>query len=283
MGIWPQYIWNEAIKDPKVVERMQQSLRQPIIGGERCEVNAAESFYNKTGVPQLTGYGASEVNTTFSVCHPNCNKIGSAGLPLPYNNVKIVDDSMNDLTYGQPGKLLIQSPALMNGYYNRDDLTEKVIYTDEHGEKWYMTGDYAVMDNDGCLTVLDRYVEPVVINGKEIQLLDVVEKIKKNRNIRICKLNNVGEKTVLSVVIDDFLNLSKAEATESIINTIKTTLPEEEWPDYIHFMDELPRTSVGKVDFNKLHKINKDLVLKNNRKEKLSTIEEEKKVLKKKR
>ena len=283
MGIWPQYIWNEAIKDPKVVERMQKSLRQPIIGGERCEVNAAESFYNMTGVPQLTGYGASEVNTTFSVCHPNCNKIGSAGLPLPYNNVKIVDDSMKDLTYGQPGKLLIQSPALMNGYYNRDDLTQKVLYTDENGEQWYMTGDYAIMDNDGCLTVLDRYVEPVVIKGKKVQLLDVVEKIKKDRNIRICKLNNVGEKTVLSVVLDDFLNLSKEQSIASIINTIKYTLTEDEWPDLIHIMDELPRTSVGKVDFNKLNRINEDLVLDNSRADKLTIIEEEKKVLKKKR
>lgn len=283
MGIWPQYIWNEAISDPKVREKMKQYLHQPIIGGERCEVNAAESFYNLTGVPQLTGYGASEVNTTFSVCHPKCNKIGSAGLPLPFNNVKIVDDSMRDLTYGQAGRLLIQSPALMNGYYNNQSLTDKAMYIDENGEKWYNTGDYAKIDDDGCLTVLDRYVDPITINNEKVQLLDIVEKIKSNRNVRICKLGRESGKLILSIVMDSFLGLSKDEAIESVIQTIKSVIPEYLWPDVISVYDELPRTMVGKVDFNKLKELNAELVSNNEICGKLNVIKNESKVLKKKK
>lgn len=151
----------------KELKKVSQNLRHVIIGGERCEINAAEVFYNKTGIVQMTGFGASEVNTTFSITHPNCNKVGTAGIPLPFNNVKIVDEDFKDLTYNVPGRLLITGPCLMNGYYHRNDLTEKAIYMDEKGVSWYNTGDYAVMDADGCLTVLDRYVPPVMLKTGE--------------------------------------------------------------------------------------------------------------------
>lgn len=257
MGIWPQYMWSELLKLPeKDLKRISEDLKIAIVGGERCEVNAAETFYNKTGVVQLTGYGASEVNTTFSVTHPDCDKVGSCGLPLPFNNLKIVDDSFNDLTYNKPGRLLITSPALMNGYYNRPDLTEKVLYTDKGGVTWYNTGDYAVLDDDGCLTVLDRYSKPIVIksNNKEekVNLLDVAEVIKSNRNVKICKLTYNNNRIVLHLVVDNFLGLSQEEAVNDIINTIKEKLPEIYWPNYIRILNEMPRTSVGKVNYPKL-------------------------------
>ena len=96
---------------------------------------------------------------------------------------EIVDEVFNDVTYNVPGKLYITGPCLMNEYYNRPDLTQKAIYVDEEGTRWYSTGDYAVMDADGCLTVLDRYSEPVDItyNGQteKVNLLDIMEIIKK--------------------------------------------------------------------------------------------------------
>lgn len=113
----------------------------------------------------------------FSVTHPNCNKLGTAGLPLPFNNVKIVNDLMEDVTYGVPGQLLIQSPALMNCYYMDPKATEEAIYVDSEGAKWYRTGDYAVIDEDGCLTVLDRYVEPVNIGNRENERFNCVDSL----------------------------------------------------------------------------------------------------------
>ena len=137
LGIWSQYLWSSILNlSEQDLKKISNQLKIAIIGGERCEVNAAETFYKKTGIIQTTGYGASEINTTFSVTHPNCNKIGSCGLPLPFNNVKIVNDSFKDVTYNIPGKLFITGPSLMNGYYNRDDLTKEALYTDKEGVTW---------------------------------------------------------------------------------------------------------------------------------------------------
>ncbi len=254
LGVWSQYLWDSIVHMPENdLKDICQTLRDVIIGGERCERNQAETFFKKTGIVQMTGFGASEVNTTFSICHPNCNKVGTAGIPLPHNNVRILGEHGEDVTYGKPGRLLITGPCIMNGYYGRDDLTEKVLVRDETGVVWYNTGDYAVMDSDGCLTVLDRDAAPVTVtcNGKEesVKLLDIAEEIRKNRNVKICKLTASDEKTVLHLVLDDFLGLSEKAAVDSILATIQTTLPEKYWPDYIRVIKQLPRTSVGKVDY----------------------------------
>lgn len=261
MGIWSQYLWSSLLSLPdKDLKEVCRYLKYVIIGGERCEINDAENFYNKTGIVQMTGFGASEVNTTFSITHPNCTKIGTAGLPLPFNNVKIVDDSFRDVTYNIPGRLLITGPCLMSGYYNRDDLTKEAVYTDEKQISWYRTGDYAVIDDDGCLTVLDRYIKPIQINSKEkANLLDIVEVIKKDRNVKNCKMTYNKGKMVLHLSIDDFTGLSKEADRDSIISTIRKNLSEDKWPHIIHITNELPRTAVGKVDYKKLEYIGTEL------------------------
>lgn len=265
LGIWSQYLWESLLHLPeKDLKSITKHLRQVIVGGERCEISQAKAFFNKTGITQMTGFGASEVNTTFSICHPNCNKVGSAGIPLPFNNVKIISDNGNYATYGKPGRLYITGPCLMNGYYKRDDLTQKVLISDEDGTLWYDTGDYAVMDDDGCLTVLDRDSKPVSIiyNGvvKDVKLLDIAEVIREDNNVRICKMNASNGKMVLHLVIDDEQDSSEAKAIKSIVQSIKIKLPEYQYPDVINIMKQLPRTPVGKVDYNLLSQITSKIV-----------------------
>lgn len=108
MGIWSQYLWSSLLTlSDKNLREVSNCLKHVFIGGERCEINAAKTFYKKTGIIQQTGFGASEINTAFSITHPDCIKIGTAGIPLPFNNVKIVDDSFRDVTYNISGRLFI--------------------------------------------------------------------------------------------------------------------------------------------------------------------------------
>ena len=279
-GIWSQYLWDSILHLPKEeLEKISSHLHKVVIGGERCEKNQAYSFYQKTGIIQEAGYGATEVNTCFSVVNPNCNVVGSSGIPLPFNNVRIVDESFQDVSYNIPGRLLITGPCLMNGYYGRDDLTEKVLIKDKDGIIWYNTGDYARMDTNGNLFVLDRIANPIEIidqngNKHEIQLLDIVEKIKTNRNIKICKLNSYNNRLVLYVVLDEFYVQDEKVAIESIKNTIQTELEEKYWPNIIKLENTLPRTQVGKVDYKKLEEETKELSTTVRIEEKLRIINE---------
>ena len=279
-GIWSQYLWDSILHLPKEdLEKISSHLHKVVIGGERCEKNQADSFYQKTGILQETGYGATEVNTCFSVANPNCNVSGSAGIPLPFNNVRIVDESFRDVSYNTPGRLLITGPCLMNGYYGREDLTKKALIKDDNGITWYNTGDYARMDTNGNLFVLDRIAKPIEIVDKdgskhEIQLLDIVEKIKTDRNIKICKLNSYNNRIILHVVLDEFYVQDEELAIESIKNTIQTNLEEKYWPNIIKIESTLPRTQVGKVDYKKLEEETKELSLTIGIEEKLIVINE---------
>ncbi len=289
LGIWSQYLWSSILNlDEKKLTKIKKYLKYAIVGAERCEINAAETFYNKTGIVQMTGFGATEVNTAFTLTHPNCVKLGTSGIPLPFNNVKIVNESFKDTTYNVPGQLLITGPCLMNGYYNREDLTNKVIYMDEYGTSWYITGDYAVLDDDGCLTVLDRYMPAIEITGtngikEKVNPIDLAEIIKKNRNVKNCKITAHSERLVLHVSIDTFTGLSKDEALENILNTIKNDLPEKHWPSIINIYEELPRTQVGKVDYPALNLIGEDLCNNFNSTEKLIVIKPEPMALKRRK
>ena len=277
LGMWSQYLWESITHLPKKqLTEVCKSLRDVIIGGERCQKNQAETFYQITGKRQKIGYGASEVNTAFTASHPFCDKLGSVSLPLPFNNVKIIDENGNDLTYNQPGRLLITGPCLMNGYLGRDDLTQKVLIKDKNNITWYDTRDYAVIDEDGCLTVLDRDAPPadITYNGKteKVKLLDVSEVINKNRNVKICKTEAIDGKIDLYLSLDDFLGLSEDKALQSILETIKTELPISHQPDIICTMPSLPRTPVGKVDYKRLNQIGKELCQKYRNAEKLLVI-----------
>lgn len=265
-GIWSQYLWDSILHMPEDdLKLISSNLNKVVIGGERAEANQIDTFFKKTGIVQEAGFGASEMNTCFAVANPRCYAIGSSGIPLPYNNVKILDADGNSLTYGQSGRLFISGPCMMNGYFGRDDLTNQVLIQDQKGVLWYDTKDYAFMDKNGNLFVLDRDTAPVKINingkSENVQLLDIVEKIKINPYIKICKLSNYEDYIVLHLVIDEFAKISDEDAIDSIIQTIKENLDKKYWPNAINVLNTLPRTQVGKVDYKKMQEDTKEIFL----------------------
>lgn len=264
MGIWSQWLWDSILHLPeKKLKEVSKNLCGVIVGGERAEINQQISFYERTGVLQSVGFGATKVNTTFSYTIPNCKVLGSAGIPMPFCNVKILDPQGKNCTYNVPGRLYLATPAMMLGYYGRPDLTDGVLSRDEKGTLWYDTKDYAYVDNNGCLYVLDRDKEPVPIqvDGTQemVNLLDLVEKIKPERCIKICKLTAYKGMMMLHVVFDEFYDITSEEATKNVIHRIKENLPEKYYPDVIRIMPALPRTPVGKVDYSKLNEQTKEL------------------------
>ena len=259
----PQYQFNAILEmlSPKEREVLKQ-LRIGIIGGERAELNALIEYYKETGIWLFAGYGASELNTTFAVTHPNCYKPGTSGVILPHSNARILDSEGRDLTYNQPGRLLASSPCMMQGYLNNKELTDRVISVDNKGTKWYDTGDYAFIDPDGVLKVLDRYSDPIVVNERVINLLDDAEIIKENKNIKVCKLTSSNGKIILHLALNPFAKVSEQDAVNSIIETIKQNLDYTNWPDIIKVYDgDLVRTYVGKVDPEKTQQIGEELAI----------------------
>lgn len=253
-GIWSQYLWDSVLYDKNKDEYIG-NLKKVVIGGERPDINQVNRFQSETGITQEAGYGASEMDSCFTVAHPNCNMIGSSGLPLPFNNVMIKDRSFNDLSYNEPGRIWVTGPAMMNCYYNNPQMTDSVIYTDKNGVKWYNTKDFGFVHDTGSLFVLDRDQKPLEINSKEVNLILIAEKIKELPCVKLCKLNHKDEKIVCHVSFDDLCGKTKEECTNELINYLNDAFASEERPAYLVIYPSLPRTPLGKVDYQTLDKL----------------------------
>ena len=253
-GIWSQYLWDSVLyNDPEKIEKMTKNLKKVVIGGERPDINQVNRFKEVTGLTQEAGFGASEMDSCFTVAHPNCNMIGSSGLPLPFNNVMIKDSSFNDLTYNKPGRIFITGPAMMNEYYNNKKLTDEVIYTDKNGVRWYDTKDFGFVHDTGSLFVLDRDQKPIEINSHEVNLILLAEKIKELDFIKLCKINHNQDKVVLYATFDDLCGKTNEECTNLLLDYINNSLEEYERPNYVViYPSSLPRTPLGKVDYHAL-------------------------------
>lgn len=263
-GIWSQYLWDSVLHmDKKDREEAIKNLKKVVIGGERADINQIETFTKITGIVQESGYGATEMDSCFSVAHPNCNIYGSAGIPLPFNNVKILGESGELLTYNEPGRIYITGPGMMNCYYNREDLTKEVLIQDEEGTIWYDTKDYGFVDKSGSLVVIDRDKPPVEINSKKIKLADISEMIKDFPYIKICKTDVRDNSIVTHIVFDEFCEVDQHILVSGLIQFIEENIPVNYQPNILNIMDSLPRTPVGKVDYPKLQQITDDLITSN--------------------
>jgi acyl-[acyl-carrier-protein]-phospholipid O-acyltransferase/long-chain-fatty-acid--[acyl-carrier-protein] ligase len=157
-----------------------KSLRHVVVGAERLRPDFAAQFKEKFGLDMLEGYGATEMGPVVSVNVPNVvhageqqvgHKPGTVGHPLPGVAAKVVDvENGQDLTEGQEGLLLLKGPGRMVGYLADDNATAAALR-----DGWYVTGDIAVVDEDGFIRITDRLSRFSKIGGEMVPHLKVEE------------------------------------------------------------------------------------------------------------
>jgi acyl-[acyl-carrier-protein]-phospholipid O-acyltransferase / long-chain-fatty-acid--[acyl-carrier-protein] ligase len=149
------------------------SVRAVITGAEKLSARVAQAFEDQFGIGPTEGYGVTECAPVIAVNCPDyraagyyqpASRRGTVGQPLPGVSVQIVDpDSFVPLSPGTPGMLLVRGPNVMNGYLGREDLTAKAMR-----DGWYITGDIAMLDDDGFLTITDRLSRFSKIGGEMV-------------------------------------------------------------------------------------------------------------------
>ncbi|MGV0111418.1 AMP-dependent synthetase/ligase [Arthrobacter sp. CP30] len=129
-------------------------------------------FFHGIGLMVLEGYGLTETTAPITVNTPKKIKIGTVGAPLPGNAVKIADD----------GEILTRGVCVMNGYFNRPDLTE-----DTFADGWFRTGDIGELDDDGFLRITGRKKEIIVTaSGKNVIPAVLEDAIRSNALVSQC-------------------------------------------------------------------------------------------------
>ena len=169
---------------------------------------------------------------------------------------KIVDpDTKSELSIGDEGMILIAGNQLMKGYLNDTERNKSSLIFDEDDLRWYITGDKGSLDEDGFLTIVDRYSRFAKIKGEMISLTALEQEIVKNINVddvNVVAVNvddeRSGEKIVLLFkgdVSEDFVIKAISDSNISFISR----------PKHYFKVDEIPLLGSGKLDFSSSKKL----------------------------
>jgi long-chain acyl-CoA synthetase len=173
----------------RVRDRLGGRLRFFVAGGAVLEPEVAE-FFDALGLPVLQGYGLTETAAATTLNHPDRNRHGTVGQPIPGVDVKLADD----------GEICVRGPSLMAGYYNRQEDTRQVIDT----EGWFHTGDLGQWD-DGHLRFIDRKKDLLVLsNGKNVAPQPIESRLRECPFISEAVLFGDNLPHVVALIVPDF-------------------------------------------------------------------------------
>lgn len=239
---------------------MLSSLRMVVAGAEKLSQATYSEFKRKFNLEIYEGYGATEVAPVASCNLPDvlspadwhvhvANKVGTVGLPLPGCAFRVVDPvTLQNLPIGEEGLVLIGGTQIMRGYLNMPQKTQDVLI-EEDDFTWYKTGDKGRLDEDGYLTIVDRYSRFAKIGGEMLSLHQVEEQWRQ--------LINDVDAMVMAVAIPDdkkgeqlaLVYASKLPADEVMKSLKDSNLPKLMLPKTIKQVDELPKLGNGKLDY----------------------------------
>lgn len=212
------------------------------------------------------GYGATETSAGSACLTDKCFRFESVGAPYLKNVMGIFnpDNGEEICGYNKIGELRVNAPTLMKGYFGtRSNETEKVIHTDDNGKKWYLTGDLAHFDQDGALYIDGRIKRIITRRGFKIYPLYVEELILQHPAVRQCAVVGVEDQEEINIPVanivlnDEFIGDEEIEkdVINFVNNIIEQNLPEYSMMAGFNFLNEMPMTPIGKLDFKKLEKI----------------------------
>jgi fatty-acyl-CoA synthase len=230
---------------PKWAEADLSSVRSAICGGAPVPEAVINAFQAR-GVTFMQGYGLTEAapGVLFLRKHDSVRKAGSAGTPVFFSDIRLVDSDGVDVGPGDPGEILVQGPNVMAGYWHRSDDTDAVLSADG----WLRTGDIGVADDDGFITIRDRTKDVIISGGENIYPAEVEDALYQHPSVAECAVIGVpdghwGEVGRAVVVLRDGATAQPAD----LLAFLDGRVARYKIPKSVAFTDRLPRTASGKV------------------------------------
>lgn len=239
------------------------------VGGDSvsCELEQEVNEYlhaHNCKYEVVKGYGMTELAATAVSSFDGANAIGSVGVPLVANNIKIMDiDSKQELGYGKTGEIWISGPSVMLGYYKKPQETEELIFTDENDVRWVRTGDLGHITKDGLLFHEGRIrrIYMTAHDGQPAKIFPMLVEEAIRKSVFVSECSVVGRKrnnsdyyeSVAFVVINGFIE-NDTHIIEELKGICAKSVPTYMMPVEYYIINELPHTPVGKVDFRELER-----------------------------
>jgi len=245
------------------------TLRSALSGGAPLP-EALLRTWAERGLPIIQGYGLTEASpgVTMLRAPETLRKLGSAGTPCFFTDVRVVDAALEDAglqdgrpedaASGTPGEILVRGPNVTPGYWRNPAATQAAFVPDEGGG-WLRTGDLATVDEEGYLRIVDRLKDMYISGGENVYPVEVEAAIYTHPAVAECAVIGVpderwGEVGQAIVVVRAEHTLTAAE----LLTHLEPRLARYKLPKQVRFLDELPHNASGKLVKGRIRELLED-------------------------
>jgi long-chain acyl-CoA synthetase len=243
-GVPPMY--DQIVRSRRTGRHDLRSVRTCVSGAMRLPPETARSFEKITGARLVEGYGLTE-SSPVALANPLSEdaQLGTIGIPVPGTDARIadLDDPHRDVAFGEIGELCVRGPQVFEGYWGQSRESASMLR-----DGWLHTGDVAVMDHRGFVTIVDRKRDVIVASGFSVFPTEIEDVLMEHPAVKDCAVAGVshfyrGETVKAFVVVTEGEQVSEEELHEFCA----ARLVAYKVPSLFEFRDELPHNVLGKV------------------------------------
>jgi len=237
-------LFNALMNTPGFTEIDFSHLKLVLGGGMAVQKAVADRWKKMTGSPLIEAYGLTETSPAACINRTDLQDYNnSIGLPIPATDASIRDENNQAMGIGEAGELCIRGPQVMVGYWNRPEETAKTV----DSEGWLHTGDVAEMDAQGFIRIVDRLKDMILVSGFNVYPNEIESVLADHDGILEAGAIGIPDEhsgeVVKVVIVKSDPNLTEADVKAHC----KEYLTGYKRPKVIQFVDELPKTNVGKI------------------------------------
>jgi long-chain acyl-CoA synthetase len=220
------------------------ALRMCISGGAALPVEVLRGFEDAFGCTVLEGYGLSETSPVASFNQPGRErKPGSIGTPIRGVQMRVVDNSDQEVPRGEVGEIVISGPNVMKGYWHRPEATAEAIR-----DGWFHSGDLARVDEDGYYFIVDRKKDMIIRGGYNVYPREIEEVLYEHPAVAEAAVIGIphpalGEEVAAAVA----LKPGAAASAEELRDHVKGQVAAYKYPRHVWIVDALPKGATGKI------------------------------------
>lgn len=237
-------LFNSLANDPDFARLDFSGLVVSNGGGMAVQQATAEKWLRITGCPIVEGYGLSETSPVATSNRLDLKSFsGTIGVPVPSTEISIRADDDSLLPIGAAGEICIKGPQVMHGYWNQPGETARVMTADG----FFKSGDIGIMDQQGYVRIVDRKKDMILVSGFNVYPTEIEQVVNGHPGVLECAAIGIpDERTGEAVKL--FLVKQDSTLQESDITSFcAERFTAYKRPKYIEFLDELPKSNVGKI------------------------------------
>ena len=237
-------LFHALIHNPKFKQVKLPNLLVTIGGGMAVHKKTADHWQALTGVPIAQGYGLSETSPVVCVNSPLEERFtGHIGSPVPGTDVVILDDDEVELPNGMAGEICIKGPQVMAGYWNKAEETSHCMTADGY----FKSGDIGLITPEGFIQIVDRKKDMIVVAGFKVFPNDVEDVLVQMPGIKECAVIGAPHRKLGEIVKVYVVRLNHHITEAEVLQYSKEHLTSYKRPRKVIFIDELPKSNVGKI------------------------------------